>query len=116
MPPGVVRSAIPGVNNSTCDEPRPDVYIVNMTDSLDFIGTIVNPDWMPSWTVVEVPGSKAFLGTGNSKRVTGTVDDIAIPAALMPTGGGDHFISLSKAYRAQLGKAVGDNVAVHIER
>ena len=86
------------------------------TDSLDFTAPIVNPTWMPSWTVIEVPGSKAFLGTGNSIRVTGTVDGVAIPAALMPTGQGDHFISLSKAFRKQLGKDVGAQVVVHIER
>ena len=86
------------------------------TDALDFTGTIVNPPWMASWTVIEVPGSKAFLGTGNSTRVNGTVDGIPIPAALMPTGQGDHFISLSKAFRKQLGKDVGDTVSVHIER
>jgi hypothetical protein len=85
------------------------------TETLEFAGTIVNPPWMPSWTVIEVPGSKAFLGTGNSTRVTGTVDGIPIPAALMPTGQGDHFISLSKAFRKQLGKGVGDSVSVRIE-
>ena len=88
----------------------------NAGDALDFTGTIVNPAWMPSWAVIEVPGSKAFLGTGNSTRVTGTVDGIPIPAALMPTGEGDHFISLSKAFRKQLGKDVGADVVVHIER
>jgi hypothetical protein len=84
--------------------------------SLDFTGTIVHPPWAPSWTVIEVPGSKAFLGTGNSTKVTGTVDGVPIPAALMPTGEGDHFISLSKAFRKQLAKDVGDTAVVHIER
>ena len=97
------------------------VYAVNMDatsppDTLDFTGTIINPHWMPSWAVIEVPGSKAFLGTGNSTRVTGTVDGIPIPAALMPTGQGDHFISLSKAFQKQLKKDVGASVVVHIER
>jgi hypothetical protein len=85
-------------------------------DSLDFDAPIINPTWAPSWSVIEVPGSKSFLGTGNSIRVAGTVDGITIPAALMPTGQGDHFISLSKAFRKQLGKDVGDTVVVHIER
>ena len=86
------------------------------SDALHFTGMIVNPDWMPTWSVIEVPGSHAFLGTGKSIRVTGTVDGIPIPAALMPTGRGDHFISLSKAFAKRLGKGVGDGVAVHIER
>ena len=61
-----------------------------------------------------MPGSKAFLGTGTSIRVSGTVDGVPIPAALMPTGQGDHFISVSKAMRAQLGKDVGEAVDVRI--
>ena len=94
----------------------PYVYTVHMTDELAFSSIIVNPEWMPTWAVIEVPGSKEFLGTGNSIRVKGTVDGAPIPAALMPSGQGYHFISLSKAFRKQLGKDVGDAVEVSITR
>jgi hypothetical protein len=83
--------------------------------ALTFTAPIVNPDWMASWAVIEVPGSKEFLGTGNSIKVTGTVDGVPIPSALMPTGQGHHFISFSAALRKKLGKDVGDDVDVHID-
>lgn len=87
-----------------------------MTDALDFTGSIVNPEWMPTWSVVEVPGSKEFFGHGKSVKANTTVDGIVVTSALMPTGQGDHFISVSAALRKKLGKGVGDEVTVHIER
>ncbi len=85
-----------------------------MTAELVFSSAIVNPEWMPSWAVILVSGSQEFLGTGKSIRVTGTVDGIPIPAALMPSGQGYHFISVSKAFRKLLNKDVGDVVQVVI--
>ncbi|MEH6781311.1 MAG: DUF1905 domain-containing protein [Rhodoglobus sp.] len=87
-----------------------------MTEKLTFTGTIVNPEWMPSWSVIEVPGSKDFFGTGKSVKAKTTVDGIAVTSALMPTGQGDHFVSVSAALRKKLKKDVGDEVNVHIER
>jgi hypothetical protein len=85
-----------------------------MADALEFSSTIINPEWMPAWAVIVVPGSNEFLGTGKSIRVNGTVNGIPIPAALMPSGQGYHFISLSKAFRKALKKDVGDAVQVSI--
>lgn len=87
-----------------------------MSDALQFTGMIVNPAWMPSWTVIEVPGSKDFFGTGNSVKAATTVDGVAVTSALMPTGQGHHFISLSAALRKKLGKGVGEQVEVRIQR
>lgn len=87
-----------------------------MTEKLSFSGVIVNPEWMPSWSVIEVPGSKEFFGTGKSVKANATVDGVAVTSALMPTGQGDHFISVSAALRKKLKKDVGDEVQVHIER
>lgn len=87
-----------------------------MPDSLAFTSTIVNPEWMPSWSVIEVPGSEAFFGTGKSVRADTTVDGVAVTSALMPTGQGHHFISVSAALRKKLGKGVGDQVDVRIAR
>lgn len=83
---------------------------------MDFTTTIVNPDWMPSWAVIEVPGSNDFFGTGRSVKADVSVDGVAVSSALMPTGQGHHFISVSAALRKKLGKGVGDEVAVHLER
>lgn len=83
---------------------------------MDFTTTIVNPDWMPSWAVIEVPGSNDFFGTGRSVKADVSVDGVAVSSALMPTGHGHHFISVSAALRKKLGKGVGDEVAVHLER
>ncbi|MEV8254419.1 DUF1905 domain-containing protein [Rhodoglobus sp. NPDC076762] len=87
-----------------------------MADNLNFTGTIINPEWMPSWSVIEIPGSKDFFGTGKSVKATAAVDGIAVTSALMPTGQGNHFISVSAALRKKLKKDVGDEVQVHIER
>jgi len=87
-----------------------------MTDSLEFIGEIVHPEWMLKWSVIEVPGSKEFFGTGNSVKAPATVDGVQVTSALMPTGQGHHFISVSAALRKKLGKDVGDTVEVKITR
>ena len=87
-----------------------------MPDLLEFTATIVNPEWMPSWAVVEVPDSQAFFGHGKSVRADTTVDGVAVTSALMPTGQGHHFISVSAALRKKLGKGVGDRVQVRIAR
>lgn len=87
-----------------------------MSDALVFTATIVNPDWMPSWSVIEVPGSKEFFGTGNSVKANATVDGVAVTSALMPTGQGHHFISVSAALQKKIRKDVGDEVEVRVER
>lgn len=83
-----------------------------MTDKLAFTGEIINPAWMPSWSVIEVPGSKEFFGSGKSVKADTTVDGVVVTSALMPTGQGDHFISVSAALRKKLKKDVGDSVDV----
>ena len=87
-----------------------------MGDELRFRGTIVNPEWMPTWTVIEVPGSHEFFGHGKSVKADTTVDGVPVTSALMPSGQGHHFISLSKALRKRLGRDVGDEVDVRIAR
>ena len=93
-----------------------DGYTAGMTDSLAFSATIIHPEGMPDWSVIEVPGSQEFFGTGKSVRSNTTVDGIPVTSALMPTGQGHHFISVSAALRKKLGKGVGDMVAVVVAR
>ena len=87
-----------------------------MSDTLSFAASIVNPEWKPDWSVIEVPGSKEFFGTGKSVKADTTVDGIPVTSALMPTGHGQHFISVSAVLRKKLGKGVGDSVQVVIVR
>lgn len=69
------------------------------------------------WPCVEMPGSAEFFGTRKSVRVHATVDDIPMPdVALMVTGRGRHMLSLSTAMRKRLGKGLGDDVIVHLQR
>ncbi|MGY4645757.1 DUF1905 domain-containing protein [Cellulomonas sp. URHB0016] len=68
------------------------------------------------WSCVEMPGSAAFFGTGRSVKVVATVDAVPVTAAFMPTGTGGHMLSISAKLRARLGKAVGDEVTVHLEQ
>lgn len=77
---------------------------------------IVDPEWMPGWCVIEIPGSQELLGTGKSVKVEGTVDDVPFSIGLMPTGRGMHFLNVSAALRKKLGKGVGDPVEVHLTR
>lgn len=87
-----------------------------MSDALAFTATIVHPAWMPDWSVIEVPGSQEFFGTGKSVKANTTIDGIEVTSALMPTGQGHHFISVSAALRKKLGKSVGDDVEILIAR
>ena len=69
------------------------------------------------WECVEMPGSAEFFGTKRSVRVDATVDDIPInDVGMMVTGTGGHMISLNAKIRAKLGKQLGDEVTVHLQR
>ena len=86
-----------------------------MSEQLTFTGTIVNPERMPTWSVVEVPVSHDFFGHGKSVKANVTLDGVAVTSALMPSGQGHHFISVSAALRKKLAKGVGDDVQVVIK-
>ena len=75
------------------------------------IGVTVKDD---VWSCVEVPGSVELFGTGKAVKVVATVDGEAVTAGLMPTGSGGHMLSISAKLRKKLGKAVGDDVTVHL--
>lgn len=75
-----------------------------MSDTLTFTGTIVNPEWMPTWSVIDVLDSQAFFGHGKSVKANATVDGVAVTSALMPSGQGHHFISVSAALRKKSAK------------
>jgi hypothetical protein len=69
------------------------------------------------WNCVEMPGSAEFFGTGRAVRVDATVDGIPLSnVGLMVTGKGGHMLSLNAKLRKQLGKEIGDNVTIHLQR
>lgn len=69
------------------------------------------------WSCVQMPGSAELFGTGKAVRVDATVDGIALPnVGLMVTGTGGHMLSVSAKLRKQLGKEIGDQVTVQLQR
>jgi len=69
------------------------------------------------WDCVEVPDSKALLGTGRSVKVDAAVDEVELESiGLMPTGTGGHMLSLNAGVRKRIGKERGDSVTVTIRR
>lgn len=70
-----------------------------------------------TWACVEMPDSAEFFGTKRSVRVDTTVDTIPMPnVGLMVTGRGGHMLSLNAAMRKRLGKDLGDEVVVRLQR
>jgi hypothetical protein len=70
-----------------------------------------------TWTCVAMPDSASLFGTKNSVRVDATVDDLPMTdVGLMATGRGGYMLSLSKSIRRRLGKDLGDEVTVHLQR
>lgn len=69
-----------------------------------------------SWTVFDVPDSRAYFGTGNPVRVTGSIDGHDVALTLMPTGNGAHMGPVKAATRKAIGKSAGDRVRVLLQR
>ena len=69
------------------------------------------------WSCVEIPGSAELFGTRKGVRADVVVDALSMPdVGLLVTGRGGHTLSLSANVRKQLGKDVGDEVTVRLER
>lgn len=68
------------------------------------------------WTCVVMPTSGDFFGTRRAVKVDGTVDGRPFQATLLPIGDGTHMVPLRAPLRKLLGKDIGDNVSVHLER
>lgn len=83
--------------------------------AMQFEAELVHPGEAASWTVFEAPGSVEVFGTGNPVRVVGTLDETPVALTLMPSGRGFHLGPVKAATRKQLGKDVGDRIAVRIE-
>lgn len=69
------------------------------------------------WSCVEMPESAEFFGTKRAVRVDATVDGIQLTnVGMMVTGRGGHMLSISAKLRKQLGKEIGDEVTIHLQR
>jgi hypothetical protein len=77
--------------------------------------------WKPAATgglcVADLPAEVAVaLGGLKQQRVRGTLNGVEFASNVMPAGGGVLCLSVSKAMMSAAGVAVGDDVAVEIER
>lgn len=100
----------------TQDGAGPGGYAERMeTETISFDGVIGVEITGDPWNCVEIPGSRAFFGTGRAVRVDAVIDGVVLAnVGAMVTGTGGHMISLSAKIRQRLGKALGDPVRVTI--
>jgi hypothetical protein len=69
------------------------------------------------WSAIEVPKSASVFGSLKSVRVDARLDEVQVEnMGLMPTGRGELMLSVSAAVRKKLGKEIGDDVRVVIQR
>lgn len=82
---------------------------------VSFDATITN-ERNSGWTCVVMAGSGDFFGTRKAVKVAGTIDGHPLQATLLPIGDGTHMVPLRAALRKVIGKDIGDQVNVHLQR
>jgi Domain of unknown function (DUF1905) len=68
------------------------------------------------WICVVVPGSGDFFGTRKAVKIGGSIDGNPFQATLLPLGDGTHMLPVKAALRKIVGKQVGEDVDVHLDR
>jgi len=83
--------------------------------SMSFTGEITT-ERTSGWTCVVVPDSGHIFGTRRAVKVDGTVDGHPVRATLLPIGDGTHMLPLRAALGAVVGKPLGEDVTVQLQR
>jgi L-ascorbate metabolism protein UlaG (beta-lactamase superfamily) len=76
----------------------------------------ITADRNSGWACIVLPDSARTIGTGRATKVHATVDGHAFDATLLPVGGGTHMLPVKAAVRTAIGKQIGDQVTVAVER
>jgi hypothetical protein len=86
-------------------------------DGLRFVGQVRywKPDRSGGLAVVDIPDSLvAALGGLKQQRVRGTIGSVAFASSVMPAGGGQLALSVSKAMMVGARIGVGDSAEILI--